>query len=370
MFYLLVLTDFILFLYIYVGTQWVGWTLQDTLASKAGTALMLLSVFIIVKKGLSLRPLKPGRTVVLAGLAILLTGFVLSLNTRSSDTLTIAEGESTKMKSKLIGLQEVITEDSPGLIRNDVFAKITFSDTAGKANVKNEIIQIMPIKLHDGGYWRIVRFGYSPVVSWSHKGVLIGKDKMLLIASESWTGNDEVTLMEAGLVRNPPPRMMLGVGAFPPEMEAIVDPDMIEKSLAEVSPATSMQAFKKDGQQKRKLFIRISGAHVNGKQVSLEGEDYWRYLTKGRLNTPALSVSALSGKDVIKTQKIIPGEEFLWGDTRLEFKKLNYWVELERRQDSMVPVIIFGLFVTYLGVAVTIVQFLVRVKKDVRANNS
>lgn len=372
MFYLLILTDFILFLYIYIGTQWVGWSLEETLASKAGTALMLLSVFIILKKGFSIKPWRLGRSIIISGLAILLSGLILSLNMRSADTLVIAEGEKAGFAGRSVKLNNVITEDSPGLIRNDVFANISLEDNSKNNRMKSSsyaTIQIMPGKLRDGAYWRITRFGYAPVLSWYSGENVVGENTLLMLASENWTGKDEIALMDYGLIRNPPPRMMLGVGAFPPEMEALISPDEIEQAAATDDNLQDSMRTEPKMKAGRKIFMRLSKTYVNGRPVSLDGDDYWRYLVNGRLQRPTLSVSALANGELAKNADITTGEEFQWDDTKLRFEKLNYWVELERRVDPMVPAIIFGLITVYFGVAVSIVQFIAKVKRNVFPNN-
>lgn len=377
MFYLLILVDFMLFIYIYVGSQWVGWSLEQTLGSKAGSALMLLSVFIMVKKGLSIRPLKLGRGIILVGLALLLAGFTLSLNLRNSSTSILVEGEQLSLGGQSVSLQKVTAQDTPGLIRNDVFADVLFDRQKGVESERASI-QIMPTKHVDGAYWRIVRFGYAPIISWYSNGKLIGDENILVIATENWSNENEVALTEAGLMRNPPPRMMLGVGTFPPEMEAFLDMDLMEGDQEAPTPAPassvnygSVQSRVNEysnSKKNRKIFLRLSKANVNGRMVSLEGDDYWRYLTQGPLKKPVLTISSIDGDKHVKTTDIRLGEIFTWANSELKFDKLNYWVELERRVDPMVPVIIIGLLTTYLGAAVTAIQFLFKVKRNVFKN--
>lgn len=341
MFSLLILIDFILFIYVFISARWVGWNLEQALSSKTGFALLVFSAITIMKKGLT-KPLRFGKILFVSGLVLLLASLAISLQVRKSQNFVIVEKERFDQSDEIIVLDRVVVQDTPGIVRNDVFAEILIGD-------KKETVKIMPGLLSDKHFWRIVRFGYTPVLSLTVKDDEVAKNQTLVLATENWTSNNEGTITEAGINRNPPPRIMLGVGHFPPEMEALLD-------------------FNQFGIQNENLFIRISKTTFEGRSVSLEGDDYWRYLVNGRLKNPVLKIALIKNRKTVKTREVKIGDAFNWGGkNNIKFNDLKYWVEIERRWDPFIPVIIISFLITYIGITISGIQHVANFFRSLRA---
>jgi len=341
MLHLLIFIDFVFFIFIYISSKWIGWIPDQALSSKSGFALLAFSAFLIAKNGFT-KPLKIGKLLTVVGIIILLISFAVSLQIRKSQNFIVVEKERFNQSKESIALDKVIVRDSPGIVRNDVFAKLLIGD-------EKETVKIMPRILSDRYFWRIVRFGYAPVLSLTVKNKEEAKNQSLVLATENWTSNAETIITEAGFTRKPPPRIMLGVGAFPPEMEALVN----------------LNQFDRTGEN---IFIRLSKTTFKGEPVSLEGDDYWRYLVNGRLRDPVLKIGLIKNKKLTKIQEVKIGDLLKWNNNSIRFDDLKYWVEIERRWDPFIPVIIASFFITYLGIGITAIQHIMKKVKNVFKN--
>lgn len=296
---------------IYFGLRWLEKSLVEVFLTPIGMALLLLMSAGFISRALTPR-LLPSRLIFI-GLGVLMLGIFLSLTTRQNESLILREGQSGRLGGKPLTLRRVDTFDSPSfLITRDQVAEVTIGSRRTRFGV---------LPWRDGvDFFHTIRFGFSP----DFRVVQNGRAGPWLDLS---FGPEAIDAKYNKLIpRRPPPRLMLGVGMYPPETETL---------------------FR--GKGNKVFFIRLEQGVFEKQRRSLTDPDYFLWLTSGRMTRPVYRLMVWRGPKQIFNQRIVPGRTFEIEGEAFEIGALRYWVEIGRARDYGLPLVLAAWMVLGTG---------------------
>lgn len=248
------------------------------------------------------------RLLLRAGLALVLVGVPASIVTRESHLLQVSEH------------QEAGPELAPGLgalrfgsitvaPRSDrwLLSKTISIEAARPGEEPFEIGLWPPAGL---GAWRltVLRYGFAPEIDWRDGAGRPLAEGFALI------GTFPSTEAEARLVRwTPEPRLMLGVGFFPPKLEDLLSP-----------PGT-----------RHHLFLRLDEAVLSGARRDLRDPEAYRWLADGRAVDPVWAVEVFRGAERLHAARLRAGESARFEGGRIRIGETALWVEIQAVWDPL-----------------------------------
>lgn len=251
---------------------------------------------------------RAGRLLLRAGLALALAGVPASMVTRETHLLQVSEH------------QEAGPELAPGLgplrfgsiavaPRSDrwLLSKTVSIEAARPGEPAFEIGLWPPAHL---GAWRltVLRYGFAPEIDWRDAAGRPLAEGFALI------GTFPSTEEEARLVRwTPEPRLMLGVGFFPPKREDLLSP-----------PGSGHH-----------LFLRLDEAVLAGERRDLRDPEAHRWLADGRAVDPFWSVEVFRGSRRLHAGRLGAGELAVFEGGRLRIGETVPWVEIQAVWDPL-----------------------------------
>jgi hypothetical protein len=307
--------------------------------SPAGIALGLGLVLLLLAgaAGALLEP-TPGtprvaRLLLRAGLALALGGVPASMVTRETHLLQVSEH------------QEPGPELAPGLgplrfgriavaPRSDrwLLSK-TVSIEAARPGEPAFEIGLWPAATL--GTWRltVLRYGFAPEIDWrDEEGRPIAQGFAMI-------GTFPSTEEEERLVRwTPEPRLMMGVGFYPPKLEDLLTP-----------PGSPHH-----------LFLRLDEAVLAGVRRDLRDPDAHRWLADGPAVDPVWSVEVFRGDRRLHAGRLRTGESARFDGGRLRVGETARWVEIQAVRDPLHGV-------AWAGAALVLAGALLRLTSRCRA---
>lgn len=237
-----------------------------------------------------------------AGLALALLGPPASVVTRRTELLQVGEHE------------DVDPAGAPGLgplrfgritvaPRSDgwLLSKTVSIEAARPGEPPFEVGLWPPATV---GGWRLVvlRYGFAPEIEWRD-----GSGRPLA-EGFAMIGTFPRTEEEARLVRwAPRPRLMLGVGFFPPTLEDLLTP-----------PGSPYH-----------LFLRLDGAVLSGVRRDLRDPEAYRWLADGRVVDPVWTVEVFRNAERLGSAQLRAGESAAFDDGRIRVGETTAWVEIQ-----------------------------------------
>lgn len=315
--------------YIYFGLGWFGRELSALLKAGPGLSLGLLMALVCF-----VRAVAPGKRVglrlILGAAGLIFLGLVLSLLTRQTKSMVLTEGEETTLRGARVRLEAVKAVDNPSVfLSRDQIARL-------RINGRPLEFGVWPVRF-GLTYFHTVRFGFAP---WIEKADKAGGriDGYLRFAEQIDERYNKL------VPRRPPPRLMLGVGTYPPELETVF-----------VDPADN-QTF----------FLRLEKGEFGGQVFDLMQPDYYLWLTNGRLRRPAYRLMAWQGEKKVFDSPASPGRALKVGDKTVKIGPLRYWTEINAVTDFGLPLLFAGVHLILAGLAVLLVELAVSVMRLAR----
>ncbi len=312
--WLLALAPLLFYGNIYFGLRWLDKGLIEVFMHPVGLALLLLMSATFVSRAFK-RRIFPLRMIFFA-LGLLLLGVSLSLMTRQSESIILREGESGRIGGKPITLTSVSTLDYPSfLLTRDQVAKV-------KIGSRQKRFGVLPTR-EGMTFFHTTRFGFSPNIR------VIQENNQPGPWLELPFGPDAIDEKYNKLVpRRPPPRLMLGVGMYPPELETLFL-----------------------GKGDKVYFLRLEEGSFGGRPRDLMDPDYFLWLTDGRVTDPVYRLMVWRGEKQIFNRRMVPNQPAVIDEETIEIGALQYWVEISRVTDYGLPLVLTAWMILGTGLA-------------------
>ncbi len=288
---------------IYIGLRWLDKGLIEVFRDPLGIAFLWLMSAAFT--AYAFRPLIfPARQIFFA-LGLLLLGISLSLLTRESESIILRESESGRIGGEQITLDSVDTFDYPSfLLTRDQVAQVTIGS-------RQKRFGVLPTR-EGVSFFHTNRFGFSPNIRVIQADGTPGDWLELPFGPEPI--NEKFNTL---VPRRPPPRLMLGVGMYPPELETL----FLSKN-------------------EKVYFLRLEEGVLGGRRRNLLDQDYFLWLTDGRLTDPTYRMMVWQGSEPVFDQRITPGESIVVDGETLQIGALQYWAEIEKVKDYGLPLVL------------------------------
>lgn len=309
---LLLAVPLLFYSYIYFGLRWLDRQLIPVLKNPLGLLLLLaMSASFAWRARLAkawwLR-------LVLGGAGLLFLGLTVSLLTRQAQVLILKEKTAAPLDNQTVKVEAVKTVNQP----NFFFSR----DQLAAVKVDKAKLQFGVFSLRQGlTFWHTTQFGFAPQLTVSNKQGYIE------FADNLYFGLNPIDPKLNKLIpRRPPPRLMLGVGTYPPELEGV---------------------FTVPGRQV--YFLRLEQGQFQGKSYNLMSPNYYLWLTNGRLKKPVYRLMAWENNKLIFNRLVKPEQPVQVKDRTITIGKLAYWVEISKVKDFGLLLILTAFAVIFSG---------------------
>jgi hypothetical protein len=317
----------IYFSYLIFGLYWLQMPLLQILSTSVSTIYFAVLITVLILKIFSTK--KMSGILISSALILFLLGLILSLRSRTQGQIYQIEGQKQFVQSSEFILRDIKLKETDGLfLSKKMSADLT---------IDGQLIKLTQHPKHiNGRYLYLAQFGFAPFIN------VTDRDGRSLQSGSALFGLNEIEQQYLPLIpRNPPPRLMLGVGTFPPDMEALLKFG--------------------GGNGDYRIFIRIAEAKINGRRYNLQGTDYYRFLSKGRLEYPLYRVMVFKDKKLLIDKKMYEGKKLSFGGYSLYIPALLYWAEIDMVKDSGLILFPIGIGVFGLGVVLSIIRLFLTV---------
>lgn len=294
---LLLAVPLLFYSYIYIGLRWFDSQLIPVLKDPLGLLFLLaMSASFVWRARLAKNW---GLRLLLVGAGLLFLGLTVSLLTRQAQVLTLKEKAAASLDDKTVKLEAVKTVNQP----NFFFSR----DQIATVKVGKERFQFGVFPLRRGfTFWHTTQFGFAPELTVSNVQGYVEYDANLYFGL-----NPLDPKLNKLIPRRPPPRLMLGVGTYPPELEDVF-----------TIPGT-----------KQVYFLRLEQGRFQGKNYNLMSPDYYLWLTNGRLKKPVYRLMVWENNKLIFNRLVKPQQPVQVKDRTVSIGKLAYWVEISKVKD-------------------------------------
>jgi hypothetical protein len=310
---LLLAVPLLFYSYIYFGLRWLDSQLIPLLKNPLGLLLLLSMSASFVWRARIVKAW--GLRLVLAGAGLLFLGLTVSLLSRQAQVLTLKEKTATVLDNQAVQLEAVKTVNQP----NFFFSR----DQLAAVKVGNERFQFGVFPLRKGlTFWHTTQFGFAPELTISNKQGYVE------FADSLYFGLNPIDPKLNKLIpRRPPPRLMLGVGTYPPELEGVF------------TLPGSNQVY----------FLRLEQAQFQGKNYNLMSPNYYLWLTNGRLKKPVYRLMVWENNKLIFSRLVKPNQQVQVKDKTINIGKLAYWVEISKVKDYGLLLILAAFVAVFSG---------------------
>lgn len=260
---------------------------------------------------------------------LMLLGIFISLIVRQTEEIKAGEGQIINEQNLSFTVEQInLREVKSIFFSKELNAKLNLGTTDGQTLE----VSLFPPRTLNGKLLHLTRFGFAPGITIKKADGEAIEGYMMLGTFHPWKEKIARTIP-----RNPPPRVMLGVGTFPPEMEDFIS---LPKSPYSV-------------------FLRIVGGEINGKNYGLNPSNYYLHIMKGKLEKPRYKVMIVKDNSVIFRGTLKEGESAVFDGNTLTISGLVYWVGINVVNDLGFYIFFAGLLALILGVLskITLIAF-------------
>lgn len=308
--------------YVYFGLRWLNSEFLPLIKNPLGLLLLLLMSASFGWRAWQAK--KVSLKLILLAAALLFFGLTVSLLTRQAEVFTAKEGEQKIFGTQNIELKAVKTVNRP----NFFFSRDQLA--AVKAGKEQFQFGVFPLR-RGSTFWHTTQFGFAPYITVTNsQGYPEFNDSL-------YFGLNPIDPRYSKLIpRRPPPRLMLGVGTYPPELEGMF------------TLPYANQVY----------FLRLEKGTFKGKAYDLMRPDYYLWLTNGRLTKPVYRLMVWHDSKPVFNRLIKPGQTVKIGDRWLKIGQLDYWVEVSQVKDYGLPLILTAFILALTGFSLAVLSCL------------
>ncbi len=250
--------------------------------------------------------LRGARLLLRAGLALALLGVPASIATRRVRLLQVGEHQdldaaaAADMGPLRFGRITVAPRSDRWLLSKTVSIEV---ERPGEPPLE---VGLWPAATVNGWRLTVLRYGFAPEIDWRD-----GEERPLA-EGLAMIGTFPSTEEDARLVRwAPEPRLMLGVGFFPPKLEDLLTP-----------PGS-----------RHHLFLRLEEAVLSGERRDLRDPEAHRWLADGRAADLVWTAEVFRGTQRLHAARLRAGESVRFDGGRIRVGETALWVEIQAARD-------------------------------------